>query len=57
MSLKTSIEKNIEKMKGVIENKVETTADRGVVVNKTTLVMTILNLLLLVGYIVYDVIL
>jgi len=54
MSLKTSIEKNIEKSKGVIEKKVEATSGQSRSIIRTTMVITILNTLCLIAYIAFD---
>lgn len=55
MSLKTSIEKNIEKTKGVLEKKIESTTSQGAVTGRVTMIFTIVNLVCLIGYIIYDV--
>lgn len=57
MSLKTSIEKNIEKSKGVIEKKVETTSGQGRGLMQTTMILTILNTICLIGFIIYSLVL
>ncbi len=57
MSIKTSLEKNIEKTKGVLEKKIDLNANQGRSVRSTTLIISIVNLLCLIGYIVYDILL
>lgn len=54
MSLKTSLEKNIEKTKGAIEKKVEISAAAGKSTNKWVLIISIINLICLVGFIAYS---
>jgi len=54
MSLKTSLEKNIEKTKGVLEKKVEMSAAASASTNKWALIISIVNLVCLVGFIVYS---
>ena len=54
MSLKTSVEKNIEKSKGVIEKKVEATAGQSKTLVRTTMIVTIVNMICLIGYIAFD---
>lgn len=54
MSLKTSIEKNIEKSKGIIEKKVEVTSGQNTTMVRTTMVITIVNIICLIGYIAFD---
>lgn len=56
MSLKTSVEKNIEKTKGVLEKKVETSAAEGKSANKLALIISIINLICLLGFIAYSVV-
>ncbi len=54
MSLKTSIEKNIEKSKAVIEKKVEATSGQNTSMVRTTMVIAIVNTVCLIGYIAFD---
>ncbi len=54
MSLKTSIEKNIEKSNGIIEKKIEATSGQSKTMVRTTMVITIVNMVCLIGYIVFD---
>lgn len=57
MSLKTSLEKNIEKTRGSLEKQIEASAGKGVGAVRVATIFSILNFLAILGYVVYTLVL
>ncbi len=55
MGLKIANEKNLEKTGDLLEKKIESTASEGSGIRKTSLIISVINLLVLIGYIIYDI--